>query len=388
VCDYPYGWESSTAKLYTGGGSTDGGTLATAYADASSGGSDPNAVDMWYVISPQQWSCAATNTPWTGRPVPTPSPDFGYYPKPMSYAWDSPYTSSFTTYSFTQSVATKQVGYNWASTGYIGSSKRSFGAYASAKGKVAWRFEGTSFKWIFNKGTRGGICRVWVDGNAVTPDGYASKDVDQFNAGGSLFKQELTVSGLTNVWHNVEVTGTGSTSSTTVPKGYFIYHDAFVDPDGNLNGDAQYAENNYDGNTRYEWESTAWAGASGGAFVSCKDSSAPTAFTFQVPVTAAANRKVTWSYVTGPSGGIQRVFIDGQYVGNIDQRTDALAAGSATWLDGSTYGGQVLTMADSSWHTMFIMGTGTTNSTYNPKRYFLYSDAFTVGTGTTPIEAE
>ena len=101
-----------------------------------------------------------------------------------------------------------------------------------------------------------------------------------------------------------------------------------------------------------------------------------------------ANRTIKWQYSKGARGGIQNVFIDGQFVGTVDQFNTATAhAQSSTWVDGATYAGKVLSMAQGTWHTIFITGSGSSNSTATPKGFFIYSDMFQAEGGTI-VEAD
>jgi len=231
---------------------------------------------------------------------------------------------------------------------------------------------------------------VKVDGTEVTPTGFPNPDVDQYNAtvtyGNSV---SFNVGGTATAWHNVEVWGTGRSNSTSSPKGYFLYHDKFVDPDDVTPA----AENNYDGMTAYQWSRVTGLGGlptppSGGGFVSTKSSGSATAYTFQTVNATQANRTIKWQYVKGPRGGIQNVYIDGQFVGTVNQFNGTTQyQQSTTWVDGGTYAGQVLSMPQNSWHTIFIVGSGNSDSTTNPKGYWIYSDMFQVEGGTA-VEAE
>lgn len=376
--DYAHSWDSNEARLYTRPADPgDYGGEDYVFDDGADWGYR-RELSQWYAVDPQTWSCTASPIP-AGWPTD--------WPKPRSLGWTS-LPPLWYTYSWPDDMYgdANRPGYFWANTPTALASKRGFSAAASCRATITWRYQGPQFSWVFPKGPRGGIARVKVDGIDVTPTGFHDPDIDQCSAtvtyGSSV---SFDVGGDAATWHTAVVYGTGRTTSTTTPKGYFIYHDAFIDPDDVTPA----AENNYDGMTQYAWEPvTGLAGPSGGGFVAAKDVSSATAFTFPLLSATQANRTLTWQYPRGPRGGIQNVYINGHFVGTVDQYAPTVTYGqSTTWVDGGTYAGKVLSMPQGLWQTVFITGSGSSNSTVLPKGYFIYSDCFRVEGGA-PVEAE
>jgi len=300
------------------------------------------------------------------------------------------------TYSFIDSNYQTKPGYMWGSvtpatvTDWFSTtnapSKRSYSSSAANASTITWRFQGDNFTWVFNKGVKGGIQKVTVDGQAgITP----KSTVDQFNAS-FIYRQSITYNLKTDfninsagaaAWHTVVITGTGNTNSTTNPQQRFIYHDCFIDPDDLTPN----AENNYDGQTVYSWDvvtpATPPSGLSGTSYASTRDNTAGLAYTFQTNGAKDADRYITWNFLTGNKGGIQSVFLDGKLIDVVDQYTASFTAGtSKTYTDkGSTsIPGVTISLAKGAWHTIFITGSGQTHSTTNPQQRFIYHDAFTL----------
>jgi len=373
---YAYTWTSGTAKLWTGNGEPS--SSGTNYSNLKTAN-----VNMWYAVDPQTWSALKV-------PNEFPAGTGFIYGKPGSITFQQ--APLWYTYSFMDAAATKP-GYTWGSvspasvtdwspTNPNAPSKRSYTSSSGSASTITWRFQGNDFSWVYSKGVKGGINSVKVDGVAgITPKG----EIDQFNAT-FVYKQKtdynLTTdfgiaAGATDAWHTVVVTGTGRTNSTSVPAQRFIYHDAFIDPDDVT----PYAENNYDGQTLYTWDlvtpTTPPTGLSGTSYTSTKDSSCGMAFTFNCADNSSAGRKLVWTYLTGVKGGIQNVYLDGLLIDKVNQFSAAFTAGlTKTYTDqvATSYG--VTVQLPKGLHTIFITGSGQTDSTTVPAQRFIYHDAF------------
>ena len=347
---YPNSWTSNTAMLYTGSGTTDSSTMAN-------GNLGPSQIGRWYSVTPQTWSAAKVPNEWpTGT---------GFrYPRPGSITYTQ--APLWMTYSFADAAATKP-GYSWNTLTTASASKRNWSTESAQSGRITWRFQGPDFSWIYTKGPRAGIANVTIDGGTAIP-------VDQYNAG-VVYQQktDFAPGGAVDAWHDVVITGSGGSSGVGATRGFYLYHDAFVDPDETT----PYAENNYDGQTTYRWSTVNSASASGGVFCSASAIGATTAFTFQCNSNTAAQRVVKWTYAKGPRCGKVNIYIDGVF----QEKLDLYAAGVTF--------NQVWTSVPltKTWHTIMVIPSGESSGVGGTRGFFTYSDAWQAE-AQTPVEAE
>lgn len=307
-------------------------------------GTNPNS-NKWYSVIPEIWPSAANPNTW---------PSGASVPKPGSLLWNGTGASAWYTYSFADSsVTTDKPGYFWSTTGVATASQRSFSSDASSASSLTYRFYGPSVKWVYPTYKYGGIQNVYVDDVLQgTVDQYSSSLVQ---------KNSKTYSGFgSSSYHTIKIAS--SKTKNTSSSGFFLYHDAFEGLDS-ASDPTPRAENNLDGMTTYDIAHSSSASASGGTFASTKSATAALAYTFY-------GTSITWKYNTYKYGGIQRVLIDGVRQSDVDQYSSSMAFQQTTTFSGLTAG----------WHTILINGTGTKNT--SSSGYFLYHDAFIVGSTT------
>ncbi len=337
---YPWTMESNTAQLYTGSGMVGSSTFA-------SGAIQPANINRWYAIQWQTWGSNLVPNEWPSAPADPTWP----IPKPASA--DATLAPLWATYSFPDTAAAKP-GYAFATTALASASKRSFSSDGAVAATISWRYQGPNFSWVYETSSTGGIAKVTIDGGAPIL-------VDQYSSPAAFkVKTDFAVGGLDTTWHDVVITGNG-TRNVGNTTGFFLYHDAFVDP---LDV-TPYAENNYDGMTVYSWPKTTHASANGGAFVSTMSATGATAFTADFTNNTAANRTFKWTYEKSATGGIVNVYIDGAFQGTVDQY-------NATASFGNVYTSAQLAKG---YHTIFVVGTGTRNAA-NTTGFFIYSDCW------------
>ena len=209
-----------------------GGTTPDGSANPKSG--------EWYSVVPQIWPGAAIvsgkNVVANGNPQPG---TVSATTAPLWYTYAYPDAS----------VSTSKPAYFWGAYTWAGSSQRSYSADCARAASFSAQFSGSSVTWVYTKGPGYGIANVSIDG-------VSKGQVWQFNAGGFLFQQKTTFSGLGAGNHTITITNAGkdplgSTNTT-------ISHDAFLATGINETGDPTPVtdlENNYDGETTYLWGS-------------------------------------------------------------------------------------------------------------------------------------
>lgn len=305
-----------------------------------------NLKGRWYNVGPEIWTAAAVPNVWTDISV-------DLYPKPGSL----PYTGTnsapaWYTYGYTDSAisdANTKPAYFWGTTTSASARQRNFSSDPTTTATITYNFYGTSLKWIYTTGPRGGNASVKIDGVEKGP-------VNLYSAA-FAFQQSTTFSGLAAGNHTVVIKSALSKDPASL--GYYIYHDCFgattdsADP-------TPFSENNYDGSTTYAWSKVNSTSASGGSFSSASATSAATAFTF-------SGTSVQWLYTKGPRGGIANVWIDGVAKPNVDQWASAYQFKQSTTFSGLSSGV----------HTILIKSSSTKNG--SSTGYFTYSDAFVVG---------
>jgi len=299
--------------------------------------------NKWYVVGPEIWTGAARPNVWTNIAT-------NLYPKPGTVTYTG--APLWYTWAYSDTAAPDAPAYFWAPQATTSAYGHCMSNTSSSAAKLAFSFYGTQVTWVYPTGPKGGIQKVSIDGTQVgTVDQYSSS---------VAYKVSRTFSGLSNGPHVLVVESTKTKNPAS--GGYFIYHDKFVAP-GYAGDRAIDNENNSDCMTRYFFGKLSNANASGGTLSYDKSAQAPIAFTF-------SGTSITWKYVTGPKGGIQRVWIDGVDKGTVDQYS-----ASVTYQVTKTFSG-----LPSGVHTILIKGSGSKNA--SSTGYFIYHDAFIVGSTT------
>jgi hypothetical protein len=303
------------------------------------GGSGHPQSAEWYGVTPQIWPGAKVpNTLVNGVPQP------GTVSAATAPLW---YTYSYPD----ASVSGNPVAYFWAPVANAGASKRTFSSSVATGASISAAFSGNTLTWEFVKGPGQGVAKVTIDGTVVgTVDQYAPV----LTPG-----QTVTYTGLGSGNHTVLIQN--NKTRNPLSGSTFISHDAFIANGVNDPSDpTPVMENNYDGETSYQWSKVTNASASGTDFSSTVATSAAAAFTF----TGSA---VTYKYMVGPGNGVVHVYIDGTDEGTIDLYNSALVPGSTSFTG----------LAPGVLHTILILN----NKTKNPASgsTFMNVDAFVVG---------
>ena len=308
-------------------------------------GSGPK-VNKWYSVAPQIWPSAKV-----------PNHVVGTMPEPGDVAATK--APAWYTYSYTDSaVATNKVGYFLNNVNNASASKRNVTLFGGPTESCTYKFYGTTLTLVYTKGPAAGIASIKIDNNdGIFVEKAPSGGLDMYSAG-PLWKQTYTVNGLTNGWHNVVVKSMNPTKNP-LSTGWFVYVDGFT-VDAVSQNPINRSENNYDGQIGYQWTTIGNAKADGASMSLNGGFSAAAAFSF-------TGTAVSYVYEMGSAAGKADVYIDGQFMGTVNEYS-ALPV----WKAQTDYTG----LSDTT-HTLLLLN----NKSKDPAStsYFIYIDAFIVG---------
>ena len=255
------------------------------------GGSGHPQSGEWYGVTPQIWPGAKVpNTLVNGVPQPG---SISATTAPLWYTYSYPDAS----------VTGDPVAYFWPTITNANASKRNYSADVSTGASLSAAFSGDSITWVYEKNSACGIANVTIDG-------VSKGTVDQYSAS-PVFKATTTWSGLGAGNHTIVITN--SKTKDPASSNTFITHDAFLADGINDPSDpTPVLENNYDGETTYQWAKINNAAASGGNYSADCSTAAAAAFEF-------TGSSVTFKYTKNSACGIANVYIDGVFQGQVDQ---------------------------------------------------------------------
>ncbi len=308
------------------------------------GGAGNPKSSEWYSVVPQIWP---------GTAVPNGQNVVVRQPNPVpSAATTAPL---WYTYSYPDaSVTGHPVAYFWGTVGMSGASKRNYSASVSTSASFKAAFSGDSITWVYTTNASCGIANVTIDG-------VSKGTVDQYSAS-PVYKATSSWSGLGSGNHTIVITN--SATRNPLSKNTFITHDAFLANGVNDPSDpTPVLENNYDGETTYQWGKVPNALASDYDYSANVSTSAACALEF-------TGSDITWKYTTNASCGIANVYIDGTFEGQVNQYSASPAYQVST-----SYSG-----LGNSPHVIFIQNSTTRDPL--SKNTFLTVDAFVVGSTT------
>jgi hypothetical protein len=171
--------------------------------------------------------------------------------------------------------------------------------------QATFTFTGTSVTWIGQRSGDRGIARVYVDGVYVS-------DVDLFSRTTEVRVPVFTMSGLTNSRHalTIEVTGLKNQESLVADSAFAaVVVDAFDVPGlpvsrlQETDPAITYTDSWTEGDLSFRW--------SAGSAASSSIPGAQAALTFN-------GTSVTWIGYRGPDSGTARVYVDGNFAGEVD----------------------------------------------------------------------
>lgn len=304
--------------------------------------SDPKSGE-WYSITPQVWPAAARPNvvDSVGNVMP------GAISTTTAPAW---YTYAYPD----SSVTTQAPGYYWAPLTDAGARKRNFSSDVSTLASFGASFSGSSITWVFTETSASGVAKVTIDG-------VDKGTVDQYSPT-IAYKQTQVFSGLSGGNHTIVITNNKTKNAAS--SNTYISHDAFLANGVNDASDpTPYMENNYDGETWYQWPKIDDAGASGGNYST--DVSTDAAFALEF-----TGSSITWKYTTNSACGKALVYIDGVLKETVDQYSPSLAYQVA-----KTYSGLAATT-----HIIMIANSKTKNAASS--NTYVTSDAFVFGATT------
>jgi hypothetical protein len=257
------------------------------------GGSGHPQSAEWYGVTPQIWPAAAVpNTPLVnGMPQPG---TISATTAPLWYTYSYPDAS----------VTGNPVAYFWTTLNSASASKRNFSATTAMGASVSAAFSGPSITWVFTKGKGYGLANVSIDG-------VSKGQVSQYNSSGFAFQQTAAFSGLSAGNHTITITNAGKDPAGSTNSG--LNTDAFIANGVNDPSDpTPVLENNYDGETTYQWTKISSASADGGDFSAETATGAAAAFEF-------TGTAVTFEYTKGKGYGLAHVYIDGMDEGTVSE---------------------------------------------------------------------
>jgi hypothetical protein len=256
------------------------------------GGSGHPQSSEWYGVTPQIWPGAKVpNTLVNGVPQP------GTVSATTAPLW---YTYSYPD----ASVTGDPVAYFWTTLDSASASKRNFSATTAMGASVSAAFSGPSITWVFTKGQGYGLANVSIDG-------VSKGQVSMYNSSGFAFQQTATFSGLSAGNHTISITNAGKDLAGSTNSG--LNTDAFIANSLNDPSDpTPVLENNYDGETTYQWTRIASTSADGGDFSAETAMGAAAAFEF-------SGTAVTFEYTEGEGYGLAHVYIDGVDEGTVSE---------------------------------------------------------------------
>ena len=248
------------------------------------------------------------------------------------------------------------MAYFWPTVTSAAASKRNYSADVSTGASLSATFSGDSITWVYEKNSACGIANVTIDG-------VSKGTVDQYSAN-PVFKATTTWSGLGAGNHTIVITN--SKTKDAASSNTFITHDAFLaDGVNDASDPTPVLENNYDGETTYQWAKINNAGASGGSYSADVGTSAAVAFEF-------TGTSVTWKYTKNSACGIANVYIDGVFKGQVDQYS---SLPTPVYQASTTFSG----LANAT-HVLLVVNSKTKDS--GSSNTFLTVDAFVVGSTT------
>jgi hypothetical protein len=307
------------------------------------GGSGHPQSSEWYGVTPQIWPGAMVpNTVVNGVPQP------GTVSATTAPLW---YTYSYPD----ASVSGHPVAYVWPALSDPGASKRSYSLDCSVGASFSAQFSGDSLTWVYTKDSNCGVAKVTIDGVPATP-----QTVNQYSPT-EVLQAKQTWTGLGAGNHTVVITNNRTKSAAS--SNSYMTHDAFLANGINDSSDPTPAlENNYDGQTSYNWPALNDPSASGGSYSLSQAVGAAFAFEFSGP-------SVIWYYETDSNCGKANVYIDGVFEGKVDQYSPTSAFTSIT------YSG----LGDTT-HIIFVDNSRTKRAASSNS--YITIDAFQVGSTT------
>jgi len=225
--------------------------------------------------------------------------------------------------------------------------------------QATFSFTGTSVTWIGYRSVDSGIAHVIVDGTFVS-------DIDLFARRDESSARIYTVKGLSNSSHTLTIQVTGLKNAES--QGNVVVVDAFDIPAPvvshlqDTDPDISYSAGWTGGDVSKPW--------SGGSATFSTTPGAQATLTFR-------GTAIGWIGVRGPDTGIARVFVDGNFAGDIDMYFPTLK------IQGPVF--TATGLADAN-HTLTIQVTGSRNGASTGTAIWL--DAFDVTTPGTRFQEE